>query len=141
MATITVLQPMPVIRIGHCISIGQHQVPAIVSNEIPTPDDAFGKRYFVVCKSGRGIRARDGRRLGEAVLIAVGWDGANWAIKEAGFRVSDAMPWLQPYVQQLEEMDHAASDDSLSLEEIDEHVSASAPSRHWAIGQAQSHWM
>jgi hypothetical protein len=76
------------------------------------------------------------------VLITVGWDGSSWAIKEAGFRVSDAMPWLQPYVQQLEEMDQAASEDSLPLdEEIEEQISAAAPSRHWVIGQAQSHWM
>jgi len=140
MATITA-GPMPAINIGRSILIGPHLVPAIVSNEIPTPEDAFGKRYFVVCKSGRGIRARDGHRLGEAVLITVGWDGHGWAIKEAGFRVSDAMPWLRPYVQQLDDMEQAAADDSLPLEEEFNAQINTAALGHWAIGQVQSHWM
>ena len=93
---------MPCVNVGQRISIGPRQIPAIVCNEIPMPEDAFGKRYFVVCKSGQGVRARDGRRLGEDVLVTVLWNGADWAVKEAGFRVSEVMPWLKQYVQQLE---------------------------------------
>ena len=94
--------PMPPVNIGQRISIGPRQIPAIVCNEIPMPEDSFGKRYYVVCKSGQGVRARDGHRLGEDVLITVLWNGADWTIKEAGFRVSEVMPWLKQYVQQLE---------------------------------------
>jgi hypothetical protein len=142
MATVLAGQSMPVIHVGRSILIGPQQVPAIVSNEIPAPEDAFGKHYFVVCKSGRGIRARDGRRLGEPVLMTVRWDGSAWTIKEAGFRVGETMPWLQPYVQQLEDMEQAAVEDSLPLdEEMDEQINTPALDRHWAIGQVQSHWM
>ena len=95
MATMLAGQPMPLIHVGRPILIGPQQVPAIVSNELPAPDDAFGKHYFVVCKSGRGIRARDGRRLGEPVLMTVRWDGSAWTIKEAGFRVGETMPWME----------------------------------------------
>ena len=144
MASNVAAQTMPVIRVGQLILIGPQQVPAIVSNEIPTPEDLFGKRYFVVCKSGQGIRARDGRRLGEAVLITVAWDGLNWTIKEAGFRVGETMPWLQPYVQQLDDLEQAAAEeDSSSVEEEVEEEQLDVPTlnRHWAIGQTQSHWI
>jgi hypothetical protein len=110
-------KPMPSVSVGQWISIGPQQIPAIVCNEIPMPEDLFGKHYFVVCKSGQGVRARNGHRLGEAVLITIVWNGSAWAIKEAGFRVSEAMPWLHPYVQQLEGLEHETPQNSFSLEE------------------------
>lgn len=131
--------PMPLINIGQRILIGPRKSPAIVCNEIPTPEDLFGKRYYVVCKSGQGVRARNGQKLGEAVLITVVWNGFDWAIKEAGFRVSEAMPWLRQYVEQLEELEHETQQDFLPMEE-EMRCNAPAIDRSSRNYQSAMHW-
>jgi hypothetical protein len=131
--------PMPLINIGQRILIGPRKSSAIVCNEIPVPEDLFGKHYYVVCKSGQGVRARNGQKLGEAVLITVVWNGVDWAIKEAGFRVSEAMPWLRQYVQQLEELEHETQQDLLPVEE---QIRSKAPAidRSTRNYQSTMHW-
>ena len=131
--------PMPFINIGQQILIGPLKSPAIVCNEIPMPEDLFGKGYYVVCKSGQGIRARDGQRLGEAVLMAIIWNGCDWAIKTAGYRVSEAMPWLRPYVQQLEELEQETQQNLLPE---DEDIQSDAPTinRRSRSYQPEMHW-
>ncbi len=131
--------PMPHINIGQRILIGPQKSSAIVCNEIPVSEDLFGKHYYVVCKSGQGVRARNGQRLGEAVLITVAWNGVNWAIKEAGFRVTEAMPWLRQYVQQLEELELESQQDILPEEE---QIPSNAPTidRSSRIFQSTMHW-
>lgn len=134
-----VIPPMPPIKIGQQILIGPLKSPAIVCNEIPTPEDLFGKAYYVVCKSGRGVRARDGQRLGEAVLMEIAWNGFDWAIKAAGYRVSEAMPWLLPYVRRLEELDHGTQQ-SLSPEDEEIQSDAHTINRSSRNYQSAMHW-
>ena len=43
MATMLAGQPIPLIHVGRQILIGPQQVPAIVSNELPAPDDGLGE--------------------------------------------------------------------------------------------------
>lgn len=134
-----VTPPMPTIRIGQQVFIGPLKSPAIVCNEIPMPEDLFGKGYYVVCKSGQGVRARDGQRLGEAVLMAIVWNGFDWAIKAAGYRVSEAMPWLRPYVEQLDGLENETQQNMLA---DDEEIQSNAPTFNRSLGNHQSamHW-
>ena len=94
---------LPEVKAGDPISVGPTGAPAVVCGELDWPDDPYGKRYCVVCRTGQDLKDRYGPSIGEVLQVIVCWNGTGWMFTDMGTAVTESMIWLAPFVERLEE--------------------------------------
>jgi hypothetical protein len=93
---------IPSVKAGDRIYVGPTSAAAVVCGELDWPDDPFGKRYCVVCKTGQDVKDRFGSTIGEVLQVIVSWNGRGWMFTDMGTTVTEAMNWLKPFVDRIE---------------------------------------
>ena len=94
---------IPSVKAGDRIYVGPTSAAAVVCGELDWPDDPYGKRYCVVCKTGHDVKDRFGSTIGELLQVIVSWNGRGWMFTDMGTTVTEAMNWLKPFVDRMKE--------------------------------------
>lgn len=93
---------IPTVKVGDRLFVGPTSAPAVVCGDLDWPDDPYGKRYCVVCKTGQEVKNRYGSTIGEVLQVIVSWNGRGWMFTDMGTTVTQSMHWLQPFVDLLD---------------------------------------